>query len=171
MLLLNEKNLSSLERKLASEEIKSPEPPMIIEYRRSVIVTDGGLLIEWFKDRVDPRNDIYRKLSSRGQTAPKAALLREVHHWTEFVTPSNKFAAAEEVDPQEGDLSGCVVYACGGQRFFFRAGYIEIMEWVLEEPQTFKCHVPETHQDLALLCPFSGKVPAGAIANEIRTDA
>jgi len=167
MILLNEKNLLSLTRKLASREIDSPYPPMIVEYRHSIVVTDGGLLIEWVKDRIDPRNEVYQKLLQVGQKQSKANPLREVAHWSEFVTPSNQFHEAEEVDPEEGDLAGCMAYLCEGQRFLYRVGYVEAMEWALEVPPRFKCNLPEANENLAILCPFSGKVPAGAIANEI----
>jgi len=171
MILLNEKNLLSLTRKLAADSLEPPVPPLIVEYRHSIVVTDGGLLLEWPKARVDPRCALYQHMVEAGTSHRKAVELREVECWLDFLI-RGQLQPAEEADPQDDDhMKGCLVYRYLDQRCFFSAAYIEVVEWVMEGPPTFKCLQPEGFdKKLVLLCPMSGKVPAGAVANWTRKD-
>ena len=166
---LNGQSLRSLMQILAEEEVSSPRKPALIEYRGSVVFTDGGLLLEWPNKLVDDDSSLFRKLIEAGKKQPEMVRLQEAESWLGFLSGGTKvkFHPVQEAEPDDDDYQGCMAYVCRTRRCYYRIGYITAVEEMLgTDKLTYKCYVPPRNQDLVILCVFYDGDPVGAVANE-----
>jgi hypothetical protein len=169
---LDQGTIPFLRRKLEKEGLRAC-PPYAIDYGETVVVTNGGILLEWPADLVDRECSQFQKLlANAGHTLAKTELLKDRDWQDVLLHPDGVFGEAVEAEPERREgFEGCLIFKCDDTSFYYHYTNFDVVEYFVERAgYSLYLQPPDQNLDerMKMMAVFQPKAgPIGVFTNQI----